>query len=126
MKSYLEIKGKKLYYSDQGKGRAVVLLHGYLESAEIWNDFTKQLSRIFRVICFDIPGHGLSETICSAHSMQQLVESIYKALKLLKISDCFMVGHSMGGYVTLQFHKQFPKLLSGFCLFHSHPFADSQ
>ena len=126
MKPHLEIKGKKLYYSDQGTGHVAVLLHGYLESAEIWNDFAEQLSKKFRVICFDIPGHGLSETICSTHSMQQLAGSIYEALKFLKISDCFMVGHSMGGYVTLQFQKQYPDMLSGFCLFHSHPFADSE
>ena len=126
MKPHLEIKGKKLYYSDQGTGHVVVLLHGYLESLKIWNDFAEQLSKKFRVICFDIPGHGLSETICSTHSMQQLAGSIYEALKFLKISDCFMVGHSMGGYVTLQFQKQYLDMLSGFCLFHSHPFADSQ
>jgi len=126
MESYLKIDGKKLHYSDQGKGNVIVLLHGYLESLEIWSNFATQLSKRFRVICFDIPGHGLSETISSGHSMQQLAVSIYDALMQLEISDCFMVGHSMGGYVTLQFHKQYPNVLSGFCLFHSHPFADSE
>ena len=37
-----------------------------------------------------------------------------------------MIGHSMGGYVTLAFAGKYPEMLSGFCLFHSHAFADTR
>ncbi len=124
MSSFLLIKNKKIHYTDRGKGKPIVLLHGYLESLEIWNDFSIELSNSFRVIAFDIPGHGKSDLLSEKHSMNMLAETIYYALKKLDIKKCFMLGHSMGGYVTLMFHKLFPEMLSGFSLFHSHPFAD--
>ncbi|MFP4025779.1 MAG: alpha/beta fold hydrolase [Thiohalospira sp.] len=126
MSAFLSINNKKIYYTDQGKGFPIVLLHGYLESLFVWKDFARQLSSNYRVIAFDIPGHGKSETILARHTMEILAEQIYLALKALGIKHCFIIGHSMGGYVTLMFHHLYPDLLSGFSLFHSHPFADTE
>jgi pimeloyl-ACP methyl ester carboxylesterase len=126
MRKQLLIHNKKVSYTDQGKGKTIVLLHGYLESLEIWGAFANQLAKNNRVICFDIPGHGESETISEQHTMDILAETLSKALQKLDVKRCFMIGHSMGGYVTLMFHKLFPEKLSGFSLFHSHPFADSE
>ena len=47
-------------FSDAGKGTCIVLLHGYLESLEIWNCIAEELHEDFRVICPDLPGHGKS------------------------------------------------------------------
>jgi len=126
MNSYLLVNSKKKYYSDIGKGIPIILLHGYLESLDIWEAFSLELSKKFRVISFDIPGHGKSETISEYHSMKILSDIIYKSLQKLNITKCFMIGHSMGGYLTLMIHKLFPEILSGFCLFHSHPYADTE
>jgi pimeloyl-ACP methyl ester carboxylesterase len=60
MKNYIHCKGGKLYYSDTGEGSPVVLLHGYLESSEVWNAFAEKLSRRYRIISIDLPGHGHS------------------------------------------------------------------
>lgn len=124
-KKTLSINNKELTYTDTGKGKVVVLLHGYLESLDIWNEFTTELSKFYRVICFDIPGHGESEKLSETQTMAELATAIRNALNSLHIENCFLIGHSMGGYLTLMFHHLFPKKLSGFCLFHSHPFADS-
>lgn len=126
MRQQLVIHNKKVTYTDQGKGTTIVLLHGYLESLEIWGAFANQLAKNYRVICFDIPGHGKSETISEQHTMDILAETLSAALQKLDVKRCFMIGHSMGGYVTLMFHKLFPEKLIGFSLFHSHPFADSE
>lgn len=126
MISSIEINHSQIYYSDQGSGIPVVLLHGYLESLEIWGEFANQLSKNFRIICFDIPGHGESGLIEKNDSIESIALHIYDALEELNIKKCFMIGHSMGGYITLRFHKLFPEKLSGFSLFHSHPFADSE
>ena len=125
MKSHLLIDNKKIVYSDNGYGITIVLLHGYLESLEIWKDFSVELSKKYRVISFDIPGHGDSEIVSEVHSMELLASIIFKSLNKLKVDKCFMIGHSMGGYLTLMIHKLYPELLSGFCLFHSHPFSDT-
>lgn len=125
MRKHLLIHNKKLFFSDQGTGKAIVLLHGYLESAEIWNFFASDLAKNNRVISFDIPGHGHSESLSEKHTMEILAKTIYQALQELKIERCFMIGHSMGGYVTMMFHELYSNMLSGFSLFHSHPFADT-
>lgn len=122
---FLNIRGHNISYTEAGNGFPVVLLHGYLESSEIWNGFAEKLSAEFRVICFDLPGHGLSEVYSDTHTMELMAEIIKESLDILKISRCFMAGHSLGGYVTLAFLERFPALLSGYCLFHSHPLPDT-
>jgi pimeloyl-ACP methyl ester carboxylesterase len=120
-----EFQKKKIFYSDQGAGKVLVFLHGFTESAKIWKEFSKKLSGKYRVILIDLPGHGKSECIDGCHEMDLQADVVFTVLKKLKISRCLMIGHSMGGYVTLAFAAKYPKLLVGFCLFHSHCFADS-
>ncbi|HKL08527.1 MAG TPA: alpha/beta hydrolase [Bacteroidales bacterium] len=126
MSRYLTIRNKKIHYIDIGKGYPVILLHGYLESISVWSGFAQQLSKKFRVIALDIPGHGKSESLDEKHTMEKIATHIYAALKKFKINQGVMIGHSMGGYVTLMLHHLYPELLSGFSLFHSHPFADTE
>lgn len=118
-------RGVRIYYSDYGKGSAIVLLHGYLESSEIFNDFEKKLASGFRIISIDLPGHGLSDITEETHSMESLATAINQLIKSLGIKKVFMIGHSLGGYVALAFLELYPDCLSGYSLFHSHPFADS-
>ena len=126
MNQFLNSNINNLHYSDQGKGAVIVLLHGYLESLEIWKEFAQKLSKSYRVISIDILGHGKSETFAEVHTIEFLTATIYNLLEELNIEKCFMIGHSMGGYITLMFNKIFPEMLSGFSLFHSHPFADTK
>lgn len=121
---YYKFKGGKIYYYDSGKGTCIVLLHGYLESSEVWNNFAKKLASCFRVISVDLPGHGLSYIYGDTHSMEFMAEAIKELLDSLNIKKAVLAGHSLGGYVTLAFLDLYPEYLSGFCLFHSHPFAD--
>jgi pimeloyl-ACP methyl ester carboxylesterase len=55
MKYYILYNGGKIYYSDKGSGSPVILLHGYLESSEVWSDFATKLSDFYRVISIDLP-----------------------------------------------------------------------
>jgi pimeloyl-ACP methyl ester carboxylesterase len=107
-----------------GTGPAMVLLHGYLESAEVWNEFGGKLSENFSVISIDLPGHGLSGIYDEIHTMEFMAIAVKDLLSGLGIEKIFIAGHSMGGYVTLAFLELFPEMLAGYCLFHSHPFAD--
>lgn len=118
------INNKTLFYYEIGSGFPIVLLHGYLESNLIWSDFATSLSKKYRVICLDLPGHGKSEPF-EHQSVEIMANSVYELLKYLKIERVILIGHSMGGYVTLAFAEQFSKILKGFCLFHSHPFVDN-
>ncbi len=125
MKYYIHYNGGKIYYSDAGEGQVVILLHGYLESSEIWAGFADKLAGKFRVISIDLPGHGRSTVYSNCHSMEFMANSIKGFMDTMNIGEAFITGHSLGGYITLAFLELFPEMLKGYCLFHSHPFADT-
>jgi pimeloyl-ACP methyl ester carboxylesterase len=114
-----------VYFEDIGSGKIIVLLHGYLENMEIWTDFAQRLAKNFRVISIDIPGHGKSGKVKEVHDFDTMAEAINNVLTFLHIDKCFMVGHSMGGYIALSFMAKYRYKLNGLCLFHSTPFADT-
>ena len=121
----IPFKSSFINYSDRGEGHAIVLLHGYLETKEIWSDFATELAKYFRVISIDIPGHGKSGKVSEIHTMDLLAEAVDEVLKNLAIDRAFLVGHSMGGYVVLSYLANYRSKVSGICLFHSTPFADT-
>lgn len=121
----IEFKNGTIHYSEKGEGQTLILLHGFTESLEIWNDFAAFFSKYFRVVCIDLPGHGKSSVIADVHTMELMAEAVKEVLKALKIDTCVMIGHSMGGYVTLAFAEKYPEMLKGFGLFHSSAAADT-
>ena len=113
-------------YKLEGSGCTVVLLHGYLESLDIWSSFSKYLAEKFRVVCIDLPGHGKSGILKDVHSMELMAEAVKSVLDKLNTGKCVLIGHSMGGYVTLAFAGLYTERLDGYSLFHSTPFADTE
>jgi pimeloyl-ACP methyl ester carboxylesterase len=122
---FFPFKNGVINYSDSGSGKAIVLLHGYLESSEVWNGFAEKLSSIFRVINVDLPGHGSSSVYGEVHTMEFMAASIKELLDSIGIDKVFIAGHSLGGYVALAYLELYPDSLTGYCLFHSQPFADT-
>lgn len=122
----MQYHSSSINYTDEGTGNIVVLLHGYLETHEIWGDFAKDLAQTFRVINIDIPGHGKSGKLSDIHTVEILAEAIDYLLTTLGIEKSFIIGHSMGGYSALAYLEKFPLKVSGLCLFHSTPFADTE
>lgn len=125
MKKYIHYKGKNIFYAEEGSGAAIILIHGYLETSEIWGSFGKKLSKKFRVISIDLPGHGQSDIYEEVHSMELLANTVNALIDTIGIQKAFIAGHSLGGYVSLAFLEMYPAKLTGYCLFHSHPFADT-
>jgi pimeloyl-ACP methyl ester carboxylesterase len=126
MTGTVRFKDAKLFYRDKGKGNPVVLLHGYLESVDIWGEFEEELSKDNRVISIDLPGHGKSMPVCENQTMEIMADTVRAVLDHLDIGRAVIIGHSMGGYVTLAFAEIFPEKTYGYCLFHSHALADSE
>lgn len=125
MGRYYIYEGGKIHYFDEGKGDVILLIHGYLESAEIWGGLFHKLSKNFRVLSVDISGHGQSDLSKKTFSMEFMAGAIRSLMGDLGIEKVFLTGHSLGGYITLAFLELYPERLSGYCLFHSQPFADS-
>ena len=115
-----------LHIADSGVGdKCVVLLHGYLESMYVWDDFTSLLTPSVRVITVDIPGHGISEIKGEVHTMDMIADVLHEMINSLGIEKVTMVGHSMGGYVSLAFCARYPEQLEGLVLLSSSPNPDT-
>lgn len=127
MEKFIMADGCALRVSDWGRGdKCVVLLHGYLESLDVWEDFGRLLSREMRVVAIDLPGHGVSEVKGEVHTMEFEADTVHAALESLGVARCTLVGHSMGGYVALAFLSKYADMLDGIVLFHSTPDPDSE
>ncbi len=105
---------------------AVILLHGYLESADIWAEFAPLLKSEHPIIAYDIPGHGSREAVSGENMMQAWVEHLHQTILDEDIKKVILVGHSMGGYLAAAYAQSHPDMLAGLCLFHSHPYADPE
>jgi pimeloyl-ACP methyl ester carboxylesterase len=122
---FFSYSGGRIHYSDAGKGTVIVLIHGYLESSEVWNGFAEKLESEFRIISVDLPGHGLSDVYGEVHSMEFMATAVKNLIDSLDLKKVFLLGHSLGGYVALAFLELFPEYLLGYCLFHSQPYPDT-
>lgn len=122
---YFDYNGNEIRYSIQGQGNTLILLHGFMESVQIWNDFSNELSKDFKVLCIELPGHGKSDLFAEIQTMESTAEMINDICKSIEIHEFVIIGHSMGGYVSLQFAELFPEKIKGLGLFHSHALADT-
>jgi pimeloyl-ACP methyl ester carboxylesterase len=126
MKKTVHYQNKNIAYKISGNGPALVLLHGFLESKAIWNDFTETLQNDFTVISVDLPGHGESELVEGTSGMKLMAATVKTVLEAEKITKAVFAGHSMGGYVALQFAVDNEEMVKGLVLFHSNAGADSE
>lgn len=130
-----------LFYRDLGAGTPVLLLHGFAEDGAVWDEVAKRLSATCRVLIPDLPGSGRSmlgdgpatlansgkqEPHEDAVSMESLTGVLKKLLDAEAIERCVVIGHSMGGYITLAFAESHPERVWAFGLFHSTAYADSE
>jgi pimeloyl-ACP methyl ester carboxylesterase len=114
-------------YTVYGSGRAVVMIHGFGEDSSIWNVQIAFLQKDFLLIVPDIPGSGKSELFKKENVQISDYAAILKAiLDEEKITTCAMLGHSMGGYITLAFAEKYTDKLNAIGLIHSTAYADDE
>jgi pimeloyl-ACP methyl ester carboxylesterase len=124
MKKEIIYESKKISYQSTGNGRPVILIHGFGEDHRVWNGVVEHLEEKFMLITPDLPGSGQSEMIDDG-SIEGMAEVIHAILHEECIEACPVIGHSMGGYVTLALAEKYYNHVSAFGLFHSTAFADS-
>jgi len=124
--AFVGFRGGKIHYRAEGKGRAIVLLHGFLGNMQVWENLLPSLIKRYKVILIDLPGHGLTENFGYVHKMDLMAEAVKAVLHELQLRRYVLIGHSMGGYVSMAFAEKYMDNLRGLVLFHSSAFADSE
>jgi len=107
-----------------GSGDAVVLLHGFPLSREIWDAQVRALTG-FRVVAMDLRGMGRSRVVDGPYLMESLAGDVAAVLDALSIERATLVGHSLGGYVALAFARMYVERLARLALVCSRIAADT-
>lgn len=115
----------KLSFYEKGKGKPVLLIHGFPMNASIWDKFSEPLSTSFKVISVDLPGFGNSPLLPGQFSLDDVAEVVIQNLHEKEIDQLIPIGHSLGGYVLLAMVRKKPEMFPGFGLFHSTALADA-
>ncbi len=125
MDKWIHYNAAHCRYKTEGKGKVIMLVHGFIEEGSMWNGMLSGLKKKFKVIVPDLPGFGASTLPVTEISMEWYAECLHEILKAEKVSNLVMLGHSMGGYITLNFAEKYGHMLNGFGLVNSHCFEDT-
>jgi len=123
----ITFRGKQIAFFDnqvESHDLPIVFIHGFLEDSRLWDEWLPLLPAR-RYIRVDLPGSGSSELLENMN-IEIMADAVAAVVEHLGLQRLILTGHSMGGYVALAFAEKWGDKLAGLCLFHSHPFADSE
>jgi pimeloyl-ACP methyl ester carboxylesterase len=102
----MTLHGDRVAYRDEGTGEPLLLIHGMGNSSVAWRSVIPRLSKKYRVIAPDLPGHGQSDKRRGDYSLGAFAVQMRDLLEALDIPQATVVGHSLGGGVAMQFAYQ--------------------
>jgi 3-oxoadipate enol-lactonase len=114
----------KLFYKEFGSGQPIIFIHGYPLDHSIWMPIVPALEKNARLILPDLRGHGQSPAPKGVYSMDFLAADILALMEKLGLSRVVLAGHSVGGYIALNFARNYPERLAGLAMVASHCFTD--
>lgn len=99
--------GTRLYYTDEGGGTPVILVHGWLSSLDYFDALAGRLRLRCRCIRYDQRGHGRSETPFAGRSIDRLGRDLRELIEHLDLHGVLVVGHSMGALAVYSYVDRF-------------------
>jgi pimeloyl-ACP methyl ester carboxylesterase len=123
MKKFFQYRDIQVCYYLKGTGKTIVLIHGFCENSSMWDAFVSS-NQMNQIVCIDLPGYGESTTSNECISIVWMAEMVEALLNYEQITSCVIMGHSLGGYVTIQLAERNPGLLCGIGFINSHVYAD--
>lgn len=131
--SLMNVQMKKLsdgpfrntFYRDVGNGFPVMLVHGFPIDGSLWDYQANKLKSFCRLLIPDLPGSGQSPFLPGI-TIESMADMLHDILLQEHIDRCILIGHSMGGYITLAFAEKYSQKLKGLGLYHSSAFPDTQ
>lgn len=122
----LKFKMTSINFKTRGKGLPIIFIHGFCETLEIWESFIQKIEGDFQIVTLDLPGFGSSNLNHEAVSIDDIGALINNWTVEQDFDKPILVGHSLGGYVSLSMMTQKPELFSGLVLLHSTARADTE
>jgi pimeloyl-ACP methyl ester carboxylesterase len=120
----VNVRGGTLSYTEHGKDRPIVLIHGFPLDSRMWDKQIPALADFGRVIAIDLLGFGKSPSNNPFTLMMQ-ARLLHEALKAMNALPCIPTGLSMGGYIALEFARAFPSDMQALMLLDTRAEADS-
>ena len=116
--SSVSINGQTLSYLERpGEGETIVLVHGFGADKDNWIRFVRHIPKEYRVIAFDMPGHGDSDkTLDKTYTIDFMASSLDQAVNALGISKFHLAGNSMGGWISILYATRNPNKVITLCL----------
>jgi pimeloyl-ACP methyl ester carboxylesterase len=107
----LDRDGVRIHYEVTGEGPTLLLTHGYSATGEMWRGQLAALSPHFKVITWDMRGHGASDypEDLAAYSEEATVADMAALLDAVGAETAVIGGLSLGGYMSLAFHRAHPE-----------------
>jgi pimeloyl-ACP methyl ester carboxylesterase len=109
-----------------GSGRQVIFLHGFCETKEIWLALAGRLAKDYQVFLVDLPGFGNNPELQHDLTLEAVAVWLQEWMDELNILNPIVIGHSLGGYVTMALTELMPSRLAAIGLFHSSAFGDDE
>jgi pimeloyl-ACP methyl ester carboxylesterase len=123
----IRFKNIDVHYRCFGNGETVMLVHGFAESGIVWNEIAHRLSSQYRVLVPDLPGSGESKGVLTAFEhLHEFADCLKAILDAEQIERLTLIGHSMGGYISMAFWSIYESRLNGVGLFHSTAMGDHE
>jgi pimeloyl-ACP methyl ester carboxylesterase len=107
------VNGTELHYHVTGRGVPIVFIHPPLITASTFNYQRAELSQYFKVITFDIRGHGLSAPSDQPVTYELIAEDMKQLLDDLQVDEAYLCGYSQGATVALHAMLHYPQRYSG-------------
>lgn len=119
----LETEGATIFHRSSGDGKLVLFTHGYIATGEMWREQLDTVPKGYRFVTWDMRGHGRSSSPAppALYSEEATVEDMAALLRHYGAEHAVLVGHSLGGYMSLAFRLRRPELVSGLVLVASGP-----
>ncbi len=108
-RSEISLHGERVSYCLAGRGPLLVLLHGIAGTSSTWDEVLPALARSHTVLAPDLLGHGATGKPQGDYSLGAYANAVRDLLEALGLKRGTLVGHSLGGGVSLQFSYQFPE-----------------
>jgi pimeloyl-ACP methyl ester carboxylesterase len=119
----LDRNGIAIHYEVHGHGPAVLLSHGYSATCRMWDGQIEALQDRYQVIVWDMRGHGQSDypADAAAYSEEATVGDMATILRACGVSRAVIGGLSLGGYMSLAFHRDHPEMTRALMIFDTGP-----